>query len=189
MKICLNMIVKNESSIIHRSLEAVLPHISSYCICDTGSTDNTIELIKQFFLERGIPGTILEIPFVHFEYNRTLALDACQFNHDVDYILVLDADMVFSCTTNLKDLLHEQRDVYTILQGNFNSFFYKNIRLIKTKQARCVYRGVTHEYLSHKSSDIGDLNKLDVFIHDIGDGGCKSSKATRDIELLQNSWL
>ena len=41
--ICLNMIVKNENKIIIRLLESVLPIIDTYCICDTGSNDNTIE--------------------------------------------------------------------------------------------------------------------------------------------------
>ena len=44
--ICLNMIVKNESKIILRLLDTVLPIIDTYCICDTGSTDMTKELIK-----------------------------------------------------------------------------------------------------------------------------------------------
>jgi cellulose synthase/poly-beta-1,6-N-acetylglucosamine synthase-like glycosyltransferase len=47
-KICLNMIVKNESKVILRLLYSVLPLIDGYCICDTGSTDNTIELIESF---------------------------------------------------------------------------------------------------------------------------------------------
>ena len=46
--LCLNMIVKNESAIITRLFKSVLPIIDSYCICDTGSTDNTIEIIKTF---------------------------------------------------------------------------------------------------------------------------------------------
>jgi glycosyltransferase involved in cell wall biosynthesis len=40
--ICINMIVKNESKIITRMLDTVLPIIDAYCICDTGSTDNTV---------------------------------------------------------------------------------------------------------------------------------------------------
>ena len=47
-KLYLNMIVKNESRIIIRLLRSILPIIDGYCICDTGSTDNTIELIETF---------------------------------------------------------------------------------------------------------------------------------------------
>ena len=39
------MIVRNESKIITRLLESVLPIIDTYVICDTGSTDNTPEII------------------------------------------------------------------------------------------------------------------------------------------------
>jgi glycosyltransferase involved in cell wall biosynthesis len=47
--LCLNMIVKNESRIITRLLESVYKWIDCYCICDTGSTDDTIEIIESFF--------------------------------------------------------------------------------------------------------------------------------------------
>ena len=46
--IYLNMIVKNESKIIERLLKSVLPIIDTYCICDTGSDDNTVEIINEF---------------------------------------------------------------------------------------------------------------------------------------------
>ena len=49
IKIVLNMIVKNESKIIVRLLQSVYKLIDAYCICDTGSTDDTIEVIETFF--------------------------------------------------------------------------------------------------------------------------------------------
>jgi glycosyltransferase involved in cell wall biosynthesis len=54
--LCLNMIVKNESRIISRLLESVAGVIDTYCICDTGSTDNTIDIIKTFF-DKKCPGS------------------------------------------------------------------------------------------------------------------------------------
>ena len=49
--ICLNMIVKNESRIIADSLRKLCDKIKFdyWVICDTGSTDNTIEVIREFF--------------------------------------------------------------------------------------------------------------------------------------------
>ena len=41
--LCLNMIVKNESKIIKRLLTSVMNIIDCYCICDTGSSDSTVE--------------------------------------------------------------------------------------------------------------------------------------------------
>ena len=50
--ICLNMIVKNESHIIKNTLEKLCNKIkfSYWVICDTGSTDNTREIITDFFV-------------------------------------------------------------------------------------------------------------------------------------------
>ena len=87
----LNMIVKNESCIIKRVLESVFNIIDSYCICDTGSTDNTAEIITNFFKEKNIPGKIVYEPFKNFEYNRNFALQSCIGMGD--YVLLIDADM------------------------------------------------------------------------------------------------
>jgi glycosyltransferase involved in cell wall biosynthesis len=46
MKIILCMIVKNESKIIERIIKSVLQIVDEISICDTGSTDNTVEIIK-----------------------------------------------------------------------------------------------------------------------------------------------
>lgn len=54
--LCLNMIVKNESKIITRLFDSVLDIIDCYCICDTGSTDNTINIIKEYFAEKIFQG-------------------------------------------------------------------------------------------------------------------------------------
>ena len=90
--LCLNMIVKNESKIITRLLTSVLPIIDTYCICDTGSTDNTIELIETFFKERGISGKIVNEAFKNFAHNRNFALKSAQGMSD--FVLLLDADLI-----------------------------------------------------------------------------------------------
>lgn len=41
------IIVKNESEVIERCLRSSLQYMDTYCIVDTGSTDNTIEIIKR----------------------------------------------------------------------------------------------------------------------------------------------
>ena len=72
--LCLNMIVKNESKIITRLLDSVLSIIDCYCICDTGSTDNTIQIITDYFKSKNIPGKVVEEPFKNFCHNRNFSL-------------------------------------------------------------------------------------------------------------------
>ena len=179
--LCLNTIVKNESSVILRMLESVVNIIDTYCICDTGSTDNTIELIQTFFNSRNIQGMIINHPFVNFEHNRNIALKACYGLSD--YILLMDADMILNVGTFNKDELKDNH-MYSILQGN-SSFYYPNCRIIKNDNTS-KYIGVTHEYLDvrpHQTHTIFDKTK--IFITDIGDGGCKQDKVDRDIRLLK----
>jgi glycosyltransferase involved in cell wall biosynthesis len=90
--ICLNMIVKNESHIIASTLQNILDHmqIDYWVISDTGSTDNTIELITAFFHEKNIPGEIFIDEWKDFGHNRTKMLEHA-FNK-TDYVFIFDAD-------------------------------------------------------------------------------------------------
>lgn len=184
-KLCLNMIVKNESKIILRLLESVSNVIDSYCICDTGSTDNTVSIIEEFFAERNIPGKIVCEPFCDFAYNRTFALKQCE-TMSVDYILLLDADMIFQLgqgVTPVEFKLKLVNDAYHMFQGT-DTFYYKNARLVKNRIGAS-YWGVTHEYLkTPDGSSYGLIEKSVAFINDIGDGGSKADKFERDIRLL-----
>ena len=186
--LCLNMIVKNESRIIERLLASVAPWIDSYCICDTGSTDNTVDLIRAFFDARSIPGKIVFEPFRDFGHNRTAALQACRGMDHADFILLLDADMCFWVDPALtKPMLMQMLDcgdAIHVLQGT-DDFHYQNVRIVRNR-GDLSYWGVTHEYiqLPDQVRHI-HIDKSLVFIRDIGDGGCKTDKFERDIRLLE----
>jgi tetratricopeptide (TPR) repeat protein len=178
--LCLSMIVKNESKIITRLLKSVIEIIDTYCICDTGSTDNTIEVITDFFNNYNKCGKIVECPFRNFSYNRNYALNKSQ--NMADYTLLLDADMIFETKNFDKNILNLAEAFY-IFQGN-ETFFYKNIRIVKNN-GLFEYVGVTHEYINIPNNmNIYEIPKDMLFINDVGDGGCKSNKFQRDINLL-----
>ena len=185
-KICLNMIVKNESKIITRMLSSVLPLIDSYCICDTGSTDDTTTVIKTYFDNHNISGSIITEPFSNFGYNRTVALKACIGMPNADYLLLMDADMILEIPSTFsiaefKSSLTE--NAYYVFQGSPH-FFYKNVRLLKNMEDTS-YWGVTHEYIKLPTgSKTIEIPRTQLFINDIGDGGSKSDKFLRDIRLL-----
>ena len=180
--LCLNMIVKNESKIIKKLFDSVIEIIDCYCICDTGSTDNTVEYIKEYFEQKNIPGKVYYEEFKNFGYNRTYSLKKCIGMSD--YILLMDADMELIIKNFNKSTLTKNN--YYLLQGNDN-FYYNNIRIIKNdeKGENYKYVGVTHEYLNiEKNKEIYHISKDELFINDIGNGGCKDNKYIRDIALL-----
>jgi tetratricopeptide (TPR) repeat protein len=180
------MIVKNESKIIERLMLSVLPLIDSYCICDTGSTDNTVELIETFFEKNNIQGRIVKEPFQDFGYNRTFALNACIGLPNADYLLLLDADMKLRIDPKLNIEEFKKsltKDAYHIFQGS-DLFFYKNVRILRN-DPRYSYWGVTHEFVKTTPGSVYiQIEKSQLFIDDIGDGGAKADKFERDVRLL-----
>jgi glycosyltransferase involved in cell wall biosynthesis len=190
-KICLCMIVRNESQIIERCLDAVKQIVDFVSICDTGSTDRTPDIIENWCKQNNVPGTVHHQSFKNFGYNRTLSVVLAQETYsEADYLLLLDADMLLKI-----DPLFEKyslvSDQYLIMQFN-KQIKYWNTRLIKASLPwKCV--GVTHEYweierarlVTNQYTFSESRAKIDrLTIDDYGDGGSKSDKFERDKKLL-----
>lgn len=141
--ICLNMIVKNEAHIITETLDTIKDYIDSWVICDTGSTDRTKELIKEYFQKHNIPGEITEEPWAnHFGYNRTVALKACKkTKYRADYIWVIDADDLIVGDLKLPDTM--DADCYGLTYGK--DFTYMRSQIFNNN-LDWEYVGVRHEY-------------------------------------------
>lgn len=80
-KLCLNMIVRNEAhevngvQVIRRCLDNVGHLLDAIAIVDTGSTDETINIIILWADEKKIPCEVLVDPWIDdFAYSRTKAL-------------------------------------------------------------------------------------------------------------------
>jgi tetratricopeptide (TPR) repeat protein len=142
--VCLNMIVKNESHIIEKTLNNIVSKIKIdyWVISDTGSTDNTKELIIQFFKTTGIPGELVQHPWSNFGYNRTKALEYA-FNK-TDYLFIFDADD--EIIGDLKFPVSLERDKYFLTFGT--DFSYVRPLLVNNRK-RWIFEGVLHEYLTN----------------------------------------
>jgi len=93
-KICLNMMVGNESHIIHRVLESCYKHID-YWIIQCNGNDNTQELIEEFFKEKNIPGYCYNVEWQYPGWNSDSLVQECyKANHGCDWLFRIDADEV-----------------------------------------------------------------------------------------------
>jgi len=170
------MIVKNESKTLPRCLESVKNILDYYVICDTGSTDDTKEIIQKIL--KNIPGIIYDIPWVNFGYNRTKALELAKGK--TDYAILLDADntLVINPDFNKEKLT---ADAYYLRQ--LGSLDYSQILLINNRLL-FKYFGTTHEYIeSHECKIEEELKELKI--KDFEDGSNRKNKSLRDIELLK----
>ncbi len=142
--ICLNMIVKNESHIIIDTLTKLLHKIKFdyWVISDTGSTDGTQELIKDFFNKHCIKGELFEDSWKDFGHNRTLALQ--EAFDKTDYLVIFDADDEICNDFKLPTRL--TCDYYHFKFGNEHSITYTRPQLVNNR-IKWRYKGVLHEYL------------------------------------------
>lgn len=138
---CLNMIVRDEAHIIQETLESISPYVDYYVISDTGSVDNTIELIKSFMGKKGIPGEVHSNEWKDFGHNRSLALKLARDKSQ--YVWVIDADDIIVGDLKLpKDM---KADSYTLNYGD--GFSYHRAQIFKnTNGVYWKYVGVLHEY-------------------------------------------
>ena len=142
MSLCLNMIVKNESHLIEKTLNNLCSYIkfTYWVICDTGSSDNTVSIIKNFFLKKNIQGEIFHHTWKDFGYNRTLALSAA-FNK-TDYLLIFDADDSISGNLTIPNL---SEDRYGLFFGTESLKYVRPILINNRKKWK--FKGILHEYL------------------------------------------
>lgn len=180
-KVCLNMIVKNESRVIERCLESTKPLIDYWIIVDTGSSDGTQEIIKEYL--KDIPGELYERPWVNFEHNRNEAIQLA--GDKATYLLFIDAD-------DKLDIPEGYVRPELVLDGyqlkiNCGGSTHYRPHLVKTGMD-WQWGGVVHEALfSYKAQSIGILDEVTMVIVGGGDRSNDPKKFEKDAEVLENA--
>lgn len=149
MKISLCMIVKNEQEVIARCINSVIEIIDEIIIVDTGSTDDTVDIVKE------LGAKVYEI---EWEDNFAKARNYAFSKATNDYILWLDADDILNPNDigkfkKLKDTLDDSIDAVTMSyilamddNGNILNSLRRN-RLVK-RDNNFQWIGEVHEYLN-----------------------------------------
>jgi glycosyltransferase involved in cell wall biosynthesis len=197
MSICLVMIVKNEEHVIQRSLEAALPAVDSWVIVDTGSTDSTMEKIREIAQRLGVPGQLHERPWVNFGHNRSEALTLARESHGPGWwSLMLDADDILAAPSR------ETRPSF-LTQNPLAQCFTISIRRGTLAYRRPIlfnnsmpwrFAGAVHEYAECPGCPPGSqqLPLPETFSLDARCEGARSQdplKYQKDAELLEQELL
>ena len=187
--VCLNMIVKNESHVILNTLKHLAKFIKFdyWVICDTGSTDNTKEIIKDYFKEVDIPGELIETPWRDFGYNRTDAFNNAY--KKTDYVFVWDADDEIH--GNFKFPENLTGDSYKFVFGNQNGLRYGRCQLFNNMK-KWHYVGVLHEYPACLEKHSGSIDVLGDYYFISGHTGDRSkdpNKYLKDATILEKAFL
>ncbi|MBK1884039.1 glycosyltransferase family 2 protein [Luteolibacter pohnpeiensis] len=152
-KISLCMIVKDEAHVIRRCLEKALPLMDHLLVVDTGSTDGTQEVIRDFLEESGLPGVVIDEPWKDFAYNRSFAMSKLREHADIDYGLMLDADnyLVFEKSFDVDQFKRGlSADLYDVQVRTGPCLHYCPLLFSNRRPYR--YLGVLHEFLEVNGS-------------------------------------
>lgn len=154
-KLGLSMIVKNEHHVILRCLNSVTPIIDYWVIADTGSTDGTQEIIKNFFAEKGIPGQLLEIEWKDFATSRNAALEAVEPHCDYGMWIDADEELVLEPGFDKQSTLNDDSVSFTTVYGKVK---YTRKNIWKTGRD-FKWDGPIHELLGSPSESTGTVAK------------------------------
>jgi len=175
VKICLSIIVKNESKVIERMLKTVSPILDYYCVIDTGSSDGTQDIIRKFFEEKGIPGKVIDHKWKNFEDARNKALTETRilleeynvpnpFGFWIDADEQLSFDPAFNINKFKNNIIRFHGANLKVSYGGQNYF---RMQLFSTKKPWRWY-GPVHEVLvcdeDWSSLTIGQVEGLEVLV-------------------------
>jgi glycosyltransferase involved in cell wall biosynthesis len=149
------MMVKNEQKRLLVSLESIKDIADSLVIFDTGSTDTTIQICRDFSDKYKIPLRLKQGEFVNFSTSRNVALDFADSFEDINYILLLDTNDELRGWEHLRKYAEDnfEKDISTYLvrqewfSGITNTYF--NMRFVKVRKG-WRYKGVVHEYITNQ---------------------------------------
>lgn len=179
--ICLNMIVKNEAHVIERCLASVKPWIDRWVIVDTGSSDGTQQVIREFM--QGVPGELHERPWKNFAHNRNEALQLARSASD--YLLFIDADEQLQVPKGFR-WPQLEADGYFLTCHMAGTEYQRNALIATRRDWR--WEGVLHEYLTAPNAQPwAQLLGPVIFVSHDGARAKDPNTYLKDIALLEDA--
>jgi len=177
-KLALNFICKDESPVIENMLESAKDIVDLIVVNDTGSTDGTQQIIKNFGEKYGIPTYVFERPFDDFENSRNHAMQKLR---DVVKELNWNPEQVhgfwFDCDETL------------VIDSKFNKAqFTKDLYMINTYIGQMKYTRNTFFKVSKPFRWYGPVHEFIVCDEQNITSGLAENIHV-DVKMTGNSWM
>lgn len=161
------MIVKNSGDVLRKCLQMNKNLIDCWTILDTGSTDNTKEIINDEL--KDIEGTLYTEKFTDFSQARNRVLELS--SKSCKYTMMLDDSYVIHGQQELKNILLKSKyKCFSIKIGNYRNCvlhndYFSNRIFLSNADYKYIYR--VHEYLNVSSKDVKIIEDDTIFINDV----------------------
>ena len=150
------LMLKNEKKRIQVTLDSVVGSVDALIVYDTGSTDNTMEIVQEFCEKHRINLYMIQGEFVDFATSRNVSLDFAD-TVPVNYILLMDCNDELRGGDKLrlvaKEMLNKENTGFLVCQQWWSGMLdkYYNMRFVKNRTG-WRYRGSVHEWLKDTTS-------------------------------------
>ena len=159
-RLILSQIVKDEEHCILTSLNSAIKDICDMVVyVDTGSTDNTKEVILKWGKDNNIPAFVFDRPFDNFENSRNHATEMARqkahemgWKHEETWTMWLDADETALIDKKVFDKQKMDKDLYmaNVFIGQMK---YTRNTFARTSKPFAWY-GPVHEFIICKENNI-----------------------------------
>jgi hypothetical protein len=194
----LAIMVKNEEATIIKTLSSCKNYINKIFMYDTGSTDSTIKLVKDFCDKNSITLYLLEGEFESYCISRNKLLDFIEpYLLKNEFILLLDANDELYIGSNID--LSKISLISKIIMGNsywnIGRSVVSHLKMLFIRNACGIrYEGDIHEYLKMNKEVIPEhnilyINKNEAHIYQnrIHDEHKTIERAKSDLILLKKN--
>lgn len=192
------MMIKNEEKRINVSIESLKDCIDSLVVYDTGSTDNTINILKELCVKYNINLRLKEGEFVNFEISRNISIEFAETFSDIDYLVLLDCNDELRNGKLLRKICQSYKNNNMItsfltcqkwFSGNQTTKYF-NTRVIKNKKG-WRFKGAVHEYLKDTTKKENESDKviklpekIEIYQDRTKDDNKSFKRFSRDKEIL-----
>lgn len=193
------LMVKNEEKRIEVSLDSVKNEVDGIILFDTGSSDNTVSVVKKYAKKNNLHLHLIEGVFEDFATSRNKMLEYSN-SFLYDYLILFDCNDELRIeneegsegSRSLKELLEKEKaDAFLMHQkwyiGPGYNLNYYNIKIIKPNLG-FNYKGSVHEYIeTPEGANVKKLaDNVIIFQDRAADNDGKTfSRWEKDAVLLQ----